>query len=88
MSDKPRDDLLRGQPFRNRDGVLHHLAFDDRLDRLAQADLLAELVFAVFQFVARLQHQHAADEDPRLVDDASRAQQVGDVAQAERAREC
>ena len=83
---EPRDDLLGGQPFGNREGVLHHLALDDRLDRLAQGDLLGELVLAVFQVLARLEHQHAADEHPRLVDDVLARQQIGDLAQAEPAR--
>ena len=51
-----------------------------------KADLLGELVLAVFQVLARLEHQHAADEHPRLVDDVLARQQVGDVAQAEPAR--
>jgi hypothetical protein len=67
--------------------VLDHLAFHDRFDRLAQRDLLGKLVLAVFQVFARLEHQYAADEHPGLIDDILARQQVGDVTQAESARD-
>ena len=83
---EPRDDLLGGEPLGDREGVLHDLAFDDRLDRLAQSQILAEPVLAEFEVLARLQHQHAADEHPRRFDHVLPGEQVGDIAQAEPAR--
>ena len=38
------------------------------------------------EFAARLEHQHAADEHPGLIDHAFARQQVGDIADAEPAR--
>ena len=51
------------------------------------AGMLGELVFAVFELAARLEHQHAADEHIGLVDHALALQQIGDVADAEAARD-
>ena len=48
---KPRDDLLGGQTFGNRDGMLHNPVFDQHVDDLAQAGLFRELIFAVFEFI-------------------------------------
>ena len=45
-----------------------------------------ELVLAVFELVARLEHDDAAHENVRLVDHAFALQQIGDVADAEPAR--
>ena len=61
---KPADDLFGGQPFGNRDGMLHHLAFDDGADDVAQAGVLLKRIFAGLEFGARLQREHAADEGP------------------------
>ena len=80
---QPRHDLLGGQPFRNGHRVLHHLAFDDGGDHVAQAGVLLERVFAGLEIGARLQRDHAADEPPAVdVGDAFAAQNVGDVGDA------
>ena len=80
---EPRHDLLGGQAFGNGELVLHHLAFDDRLDDVADAGVLLEQIFAGLESAARLQRQHAADEDqPVLVDHAFGLEQVGDVHHA------
>jgi len=42
--------------------------------------MLAELIFAVAQLLARLAHDHAADEHPRLIYDALARQKLGDIA--------
>ena len=47
---------------------------------------LGELVFAVLEFAARLEHQHPADEHPGLIDHAFAHQQIGNIADAEPAR--
>src|SRR5450631_1919967 len=83
---KPGDDLLGGEPFGDRHGVLHHLVFDDGVDHVGEAGALTELVFAGLEFAARLEHQHAADEHPGLIDHAFARQQVGNIADAEPAR--
>ena len=80
--DQPLHDLVRGQTLGDGEGVLHHLAFDDGVDHVAQAGVPGEAVLAVFQFVLRLEHQRAGDEQPGLVDDAFAHQQIGGVADA------
>ena len=47
-----------------------------------QAGMRLELIFAGLEILARLEHQHAADEDPGLVDDAFAVEHIGDVAHA------
>ena len=89
FSSKPRDDLLGGQPFRDRELMLHHLAVDHGLGDVARARTLRELILAEFQIVAaRLQRHRAADEDPRIADHALAREQFTDVANAERRAEC
>ena len=83
---KPGDDLFGGQPFGNGQRMLHHLVFDDGVDHVGKAGVLGELVFAELEVAARLEHQHAADEHPGLVDHAFALQQIGDIADAEPAR--
>ena len=78
---EPRDDLLGGQTLRNGELVRHHAALDDGGDHVAQAGVRLELVFAGLEILARLEHQHAADKDPGLIDDAFAHQHVGDVAE-------
>ena len=74
-------DLFRGQALGNGEEVLHHLAFDDRLDDVAHAGVLREEVLAGFQFVARLERKNAAEEDQRCSSiTPSRSQQIGDLA--------
>ena len=68
--EQPLHDLVGGQALGDGEGVLHHLAFDDGLDHVAQACVAGELVLAVFEFVPRLQHQRAGDEQIGLVDHA------------------
>ena len=58
------------------------LAVDDGRDHVAQAGMGSELIFARFEVLARLEHQHAADEHPGLVDDAFALQNIGNVADA------
>ena len=80
------NDLLGGQPFRDRQRVLHHLVFDDGVDHVGETGTFAELVFAGLEVAAGLEHQHPADEHPGLIDHAFARQQVGDIADAETAR--
>ena len=42
-------DLLRGQALGDGEAMLHHLAFDDGLDHVAQAGVLGETIFAVLE---------------------------------------
>ena len=78
-----RDDLFGGQALRNGQLVLHHLAFDDRLDHVAHAGMLLKQVFAGLESAARLEREHAADkDDPVLVNDAFALEQIGDVHHA------
>ena len=86
FSKQAGDDLLGGQPLRDGERVLHHLAFDDGVDHVGEAGMLGELVFAVLEVAARLEHHHAADEHPGLIDHAFALQQFGDIADAEAAR--
>ena len=80
---QPRHDLFGGQAFGNSDAVLHHLAFDDGGDDVAQAGMLLERIFARLEVGTRLQRKHAADEYPMIdVDHALALQRVGDVALA------
>ena len=58
------------------------LAVDNGRDHVAQAGMGSELIFARFQVLARLEHQHAADEHPGLVDDAFALQNIGNIADA------
>ena len=81
-----RDDLLGSQTFRNGELMRHHAALDDGRDDVAQAGVRLELIFAGLEIFARLEHEHAADKDPRLVDDAVAHQDIGDVANARAAR--
>ena len=80
--DQTLHDLVRGQTLRDGEGVLHHLALDDGIDHVAQACVPGEAVLAVFQFVLRLEHQRAGDEQIGLIDDAFAHQQIGGVADA------
>ena len=82
-----RDDLLGGQTFRDGELMRHHAALDDGRDHVAQAGMGLELVFAGFEILARLEREHAADEDPGLVDDALAHQHIGDIADAGAARD-
>ena len=41
-----------------------------------------EFVFAGLEILARLEHEHAADEHPGLIDDAFAGQDIGNVAHA------
>jgi hypothetical protein len=75
-------DLARSQPLRHGEGVLHHLALDDGVDHVVRACVLGELIFAVFQLVARLEQQRAGHEQVGPVDHALAHQQVGSVADA------
>src|SRR6185437_946720 len=76
-------DLLGRQALRNRDGVLHDLAFDDGGDDVAQARVLLEGIFAGLEIGTGLHREHAADEQPRIdVDHAFTLQDVGDIALA------
>src|SRR5262249_23021158 len=81
-----RDDLFRGEPLGDCHLMLDDLALADDVDHVAQARLLGKKVLAVFEFVARLAHPHAADEDPGLIDHAFALQDVGNVAHAGTAR--
>ena len=77
------DDLLGGQAFGNRDGMLHHLALDDGADDVAQIGVLLEQIFAGLQFGAGLEREHRADEHPAAgIDHAFALQLLGDVALA------
>ena len=67
---QPLHGLVRGQTLGDGESVLHHLAFDDGVDHVAQARLLGELVFAVFDLVACLHDQPGGDEQIGLVDHA------------------
>src|SRR5262249_55503679 len=78
--------LFRGEPLGDRHLMLDDLALADDVDHVAQARLLGKEVLPVFEFVARLAHPHAADEDPGLIDHAFALQDVGDVAYAGAAR--
>ncbi len=80
--DQTLHDLVRGQPLGDGEGVLHHLALDDGIDHVAQACVPGEAVLAVFQFVLRLEHQRAGDEQIGLIDDAFAHQQIGGLADA------
>src|SRR4029077_4319870 len=77
-----RHDLLGGQTLGKADLMRNDFAVDDGGDHVAQAGMGAELVFTRFEILARLERQHAADEDPGLVDDAFALQDVGNVADA------
>ncbi|MFK4683370.1 hypothetical protein ABIF39_005127 [Bradyrhizobium diazoefficiens] len=80
---EPCHDLLGGQAFRNRDGMLHHLAFDDGGDDVAQGCVLLERIFTGLEVRARLQRGHACNEHPRVdVGHAFPVQRLGDVALA------
>src|SRR6185437_1382774 len=77
---KPGNDLLGGQSFGNRHGMLYHLAVDHGADDVAQAGVLLKRVFAGLEFGARLQCKHSTDERPAVVvDHAVLLQDVGDV---------
>src|SRR5262249_14443437 len=81
------DDLLRGQALRDGDLMLDHLPFDQSVDDVVQACLPAKHVLAVFELVTRLERDHPAHEHPGLVDDALALQELGDVLDAEPARD-
>src|SRR3974390_906653 len=81
------DDLLGRQPLRDGHGVLYHLVFNDDVDNVGKTGVLAELIFAGFKILARLERQHAADEYPRLIDHPFARQEIGDVAHAETVRD-
>ena len=53
----------------------------------ATARMFGELIFAVLELAARLQHHDAADEHIGLIDHALAHQQVGNVLGAEPARD-
>src|SRR5262249_42096930 len=85
---QPRDDVLRCQALRNRDLVLDHLSFDDGLDHIPHARLLGEKIFARLEVGARLEREHAADEDQTMhVDHAFAREELGDVHDAGAARD-
>ena len=73
-------------PSGDGEGVLHHLAFDDGVDHVGKLALFGELIFAVLELAARLEHDHAAHENVWLIDHAFALQQVGNVPNAETAR--
>src|SRR5262245_60035163 len=67
--------------------MLDDLAFDQRVDDVAQACLPLELVLAGLEIIARIHRHDAADEDPpRLVDHALAREDLGDVSAAHAAR--
>src|SRR5262245_19243239 len=82
-----REDLLRREALRQGDLVLDLLALDQGVDHVAQARLTLELVLAIFELVARPERDHAALEDPGLVDDTLALEEVGDVADTEATRD-
>ena len=61
-------------------------SLDDGRDDVAQAGMRLELIFAGFEALVSLENEHAADEDPGLVDDAILVKHIGDVANAGAAR--
>ncbi len=60
----------------------HHPAVDDGGDDVAQARVRLELILAGLEVLARLEDENAADEHPRLLDDAFTGEHVGDIANA------
>ncbi|CEG08267.1 hypothetical protein BN961_01681 [Afipia felis] len=77
---QPLNDLFRCQPFRNGEGMLHHLAIDDGADDIRQACILLEQEFARFERGARVERQHAADKGPAIrLDDTLSQQDVANV---------
>ncbi|AHY51088.1 hypothetical protein BJS_03936 [Bradyrhizobium japonicum SEMIA 5079] len=80
---QPRHDLLGGQAFRDRDGMLHHLALDDGGDDVAQGGVFLERILTRLEVRARLQRGDAGDEHPGIdVGHAFPVQRLGDVALA------
>ena len=78
---QPRDDLLGGQAFRNRHEMLHHLAFDNGADDVAQTGVLLERIFARLEAGARFQCEHASVKRPAIVvDHAFTLKNLRDVA--------
>ena len=82
-----RDDLLGGQALRNGELMRHHAALDDGRDDVAQAGMGLELIFAGLEILTRLEREHAANEDPGLIDNALAHQDIGDIADAGAARD-
>ena len=78
--EKPRNNLLGCQSFGDSEGVLHHFAFNDRVDYVGDARMFAELIFAVFELAARLEGDNATHENVRLVDHSLALQYVSDIA--------
>ena len=62
-------------------------AIDDGRYDVAQAGMGFELIFASLEVLARFEHEHAADEDPRLIDHSFARQHVGNVANSGAARD-
>ena len=46
-----------------------------------------EFVFAGLEILARLEHEHAADEQPRLIDHVFAGENIGDIAHSGAARD-
>ena len=46
-----------------------------------------EFVFAGLEILARLEHEHAADEQPQLIDHAFAGKNIGDIAHSGAARD-
>ena len=73
-------DLFGSQAFGNSDGVLHHLAFDDGADDIAQTGVLLKQVLAGLEFRTRLQGKYGADERPPVaIDHAFTLERIGYV---------
>ncbi|MGY3081577.1 hypothetical protein ACVWZZ_007985 [Bradyrhizobium sp. LM6.10] len=80
---QPRHDLLGGQALRYRHGMLHHLAFDDGGDDVAQGCVFLERILTGLEIRTRLQRSDTGDEYPRIdVGHAFPVQRLGDVALA------
>ena len=78
-----RDDLLGSQPLGNGELVLHHLPFDDRLHHVLDAGPLGEKILTRFKLGARVEREHAANEDePMRIHDPLACEEVGDVHDA------
>ena len=80
---QPLNDLLRRQPFRNSEGMLHHLALDDGVDDVGQTRVFPKQEFTRLQRSARIECQHTADEAPPVrLGDALAQQEIADIGHA------
>ena len=63
--------------------MLHHLPFDDRFHHVLDAGPLREKIFAGLELGARVEREHAADEDePMRIHDSLAREEVGNVHDA------